>query len=86
MVDVGKGYGFVTRAGGPEVFVHFSAIQAGGYKSLKEGEEVESRSRKVRKEAGHVVPAIRFATAEFERAALRLLVFLATHEFAQDFN
>jgi cold shock protein len=36
-----KGYGFIAREGGPDVFVHFSAIQAAGYKSLKEGEEVE---------------------------------------------
>lgn len=36
-----KGYGFIAREGGPDVFVHFSAIQAKGYKSLKEGDEVE---------------------------------------------
>ncbi len=36
-----KGYGFIAREGGPDVFVHFSAIQAEGYKSLKEGDEVE---------------------------------------------
>jgi CspA family cold shock protein len=35
-----KGYGFVGREGAPDVFVHFSAIQTEGYKSLKEGEDV----------------------------------------------
>lgn len=36
-----KGFGFVTREGGKDVFCHFSSIQNSGYKSLKEGEEVE---------------------------------------------
>ena len=37
-----KGYGFIERAdGGPDVFVHFSAIIADGYRSLTEGSEVE---------------------------------------------
>jgi CspA family cold shock protein len=36
-----KGYGFLGRDGGPDVFVHYSAIQIDGYKSLKEGDEVE---------------------------------------------
>jgi len=36
-----KGYGFIAREGGPDVFVHLSAIRAKGYKSLKEGDEVE---------------------------------------------
>lgn len=36
-----KGYGFLGRDDGPDVFVHFSAIQTDGYKSLKEGEVVE---------------------------------------------
>jgi CspA family cold shock protein len=36
-----KGYGFITPESGSDVFVHFSAIQGEGYKSLKEGDEVE---------------------------------------------
>ncbi len=39
--DAGKGYGFVTREGGSDVFVHQSAIQAEGYRSLAEGQRVE---------------------------------------------
>jgi cold shock protein len=35
-----KGFGFITREGAPDVFVHFSAIQTDGYKCLKEGETV----------------------------------------------
>ncbi|MEC7885563.1 MAG: cold-shock protein [Pseudomonadota bacterium] len=36
-----KGYGFIQRESGNDVFVHFSAIQDDGYKSLKEGQKVE---------------------------------------------
>ncbi len=36
-----KGFGFIEREGGPDVFVHFSAIQSGGYRELVEGERVE---------------------------------------------
>lgn len=36
-----KGYGFIGREDGPDVFVHYSAIQLDGYKTLKGGDEVE---------------------------------------------
>ncbi len=36
-----KGFGFLGREDGPDVFVHYSSIQFEGYKSLKEGDEVE---------------------------------------------
>lgn len=37
----GKGYGFIQRASGDDVFVHFSAIQGDGFKNLDEGQQVE---------------------------------------------
>ena len=36
-----KGYGFISRQNGEDVFVHFSAIQASGFRSLQEGQAVE---------------------------------------------
>jgi CspA family cold shock protein len=36
-----KGYGFIAREGGDDVFVHFSNIQANGYRTLEEGQRVE---------------------------------------------
>jgi CspA family cold shock protein len=36
-----KGYGFLGREDGPDVFIHYSSIQLDGYKTLKEGDEVE---------------------------------------------
>lgn len=52
-----KGYGFIQRASGDDVFVHHSAIQAEGFKSLAEGEAVEFTVTKGPKglQAEHVV-------------------------------
>ena len=36
-----KGYGFISREGGDDVFVHFSAIQGSGFRSLQENQRVE---------------------------------------------
>ena len=40
-----KGFGFIEREGGPDVFVHYSAIQADGFRSLKENDQVEFEVR-----------------------------------------
>lgn len=39
--NAAKGYGFIAHEGGKDVFVHFSAIQSEGYRSLSEGDKVE---------------------------------------------
>ncbi|MEA4906317.1 MAG: cold shock domain-containing protein [Chloroflexi bacterium] len=39
--NTSKGYGFISRAGGPDVFVHYTAIQADGFRNLEEGQQVE---------------------------------------------
>ena len=39
--NAAKGYGFIERQGGPDVFVHFSAIKSEGFKTLDEGQRVE---------------------------------------------
>jgi len=39
--NASKGFGFIQRQAGEDVFVHFSAIQGDGYKSLNEGQAVE---------------------------------------------
>ncbi len=39
--NAAKGYGFIQRSTGDDVFVHFSAIQSSGYRSLDEGSQVE---------------------------------------------
>lgn len=38
--DASKGFGFIEREDGEDIFVHFSAIQGDGFKTLEEGEEV----------------------------------------------
>jgi len=40
-----KGFGFIEREGGPDVFVHYSSISADGFKSLKENDQVEFEVR-----------------------------------------
>src|SRR5204862_7252397 len=41
-----KGYGFISRQNGQDVFVHFYAIQAGGFRSLQEGQQVQFEGTK----------------------------------------
>ena len=52
-----KGYGFITPEDGKDVFVHHTAIQGEGYKSLEEGQEVEFEIKQGPKgeQAAHVV-------------------------------
>lgn len=40
-VNDAKGYGFITKADGKDIFVHHTAIEGEGFRSLKEGQEVE---------------------------------------------
>ncbi len=39
--NTSKGYGFIARESGPDVFVHYSAIQSEGFRNLEEGQKVE---------------------------------------------
>ena len=39
--NASKGFGFLAREGGPDVFVHYSAIQSEGFRTLQEGQPVE---------------------------------------------
>jgi cold shock protein len=53
-----KGYGFIAREGGDDVFVHYSAIESDGFRNLKEGQQVEFVVEKGPKgfQAAKVVP------------------------------
>ena len=53
-----KGYGFIERQDGPDVFVHYSAIQDDGYRNLMEGQRVEFTVEQGPKglQAANVVP------------------------------
>ncbi|MFT2110060.1 cold-shock protein [Marinomonas sp. 2405UD68-3] len=54
-----KGFGFITQDNGPDVFVHFSAINSSGFKTLAEGQKVEFQVVQGKKgpEAQNVTPA-----------------------------
>jgi CspA family cold shock protein len=54
--NASKGFGFIEREGGPDVFVHFSAIASSGFKTLDEGQKVEFTIEKGPKglQAAHV--------------------------------
>ena len=47
-----KGYGFLSREGGADVFVHYSAIQSEGFRKLVEGQKVEFTVEQVKRPAG----------------------------------
>ena len=53
-----KGYGFIAREGGEDVFVHYSALQSEGYRTLDEGQRVEFTIERGAKglQASNVVP------------------------------
>lgn len=53
-----KGYGFIQQESGPDVFVHFSAIQGSGFRNLEEGQKVEFSIEKGPKglQAANVIP------------------------------
>jgi CspA family cold shock protein len=57
--NAAKGYGFIQRSTGDDVFVHFSAIQSSGYRSLDEGSQVEFEVKQGPKglQAENVIPA-----------------------------
>jgi CspA family cold shock protein len=57
-----KGFGFISREGGPDVFVHFSAITGNGFKSLAEGDKVEFEI--VQGQKGPQAANVRKVTAE----------------------
>ena len=66
-----KGFGFIEREGGEDVFVHFSAITMDGYKSLTEGQKVEFEVVQGPKgaQAANVTAARGFPDSSFERRA-----------------
>jgi CspA family cold shock protein len=61
-----KGFGFIGREGGPDVFVHFTAIETTGFKSLAEGDQVEFEI--VQGQKGPQAANVRKVTAETAEA------------------
>ena len=64
-----KGYGFIAVEGGPDVFVHFSAITGGGYRSLEEGQKVELDI--TQGPAGRLTPRITERSERHSRSSAR---------------
>jgi CspA family cold shock protein len=54
-----KGYGFITPENGPDLFVHFRAIEGSGYKTLEEGQKVSLKPYKGKRYAGRQSPTDR---------------------------
>jgi CspA family cold shock protein len=56
--NASKGFGFLAREGGPDVFVHYSAIESDGFRTLQEGQQVEFEIEQGPKglQAAHVKP------------------------------
>ena len=54
-----KGFGFITPESGPDLFVHFRAIQGNGFKTLKEGQKVtfDVTTGQKGQQAGNIFPA-----------------------------
>ncbi|MCY3547605.1 MAG: cold shock domain-containing protein [Gemmatimonadetes bacterium] len=54
-----KGYGFISRSSGDDVFVHFTSIQGDGFRTLAEGDEVEFELRETERglQAANVIRA-----------------------------
>ena len=53
-----KGYGFIGRSDGPDVFVHYSAISGEGYRTLQEGDAVALPTEKAIKNGSKVEPLV----------------------------
>lgn len=66
-----KGFGFIEQNGGPDVFVHFSAIQSDGFKTLAEGQEVEFTVGQGQKgpQAENVTPKQEVASSKISKPA-----------------
>jgi len=64
-----KGYGFLGREDGPDVFIHYSSITTEGYKSLQEGDQVEFEMFKDKRAAGGQCNQDRLIEAVFEARA-----------------